>query len=144
MRDLNNHKYDDIINLPHHVSKKHPQMSLEARSAQFAPFAALTGYGDALEEPQRETEDRIELDEEQKKILDRKIQMLREHINQKPSVVVTYFIPDLIKEGGTYITVSGNVLKIDGYKQSIILEDKTEIPIKEIIEIVSELFKDIY
>ena len=144
MRDLNNHKYDDIINLPHHVSKKHPQMSLEARSAQFAPFAALTGYGDAIDETQRETEDRIELDEEQKKILDRKIQMLREHINQKPSVVVTYFIPDLIKEGGTYITVSGNVLKIDGYKQSIILEDKTEIPIKEIIEIVSELFKDIY
>lgn len=143
MRDLNNHKYDDIINLPHHVSKKHPQMSLEARSAQFAPFAALTGYGDALEETQRETEDRIELDEEQKKILDRKIQILREKINQRPSVVVTYFIPDLRKEGGTYITVSGNVLRIDGYKQSIILEDKTDIPINEIIEILGNIFSEL-
>lgn len=137
------HKYDDIINLPHHVSKKHPQMSLEARSAQFAPFAALTGYGDAIDETQRETEDRIELDEEQKSILNRKIQFIKENIDNKPEIIVTYFIPDLTKEGGRYVTITGNIIKIDSFKQSIILEDMTEIPINEIIEILGNIFSEL-
>lgn len=143
MENKTTHKYDDIINLPHHVSKKHPQMSLEARSAQFAPFAALTGYGDAIDETQRETEDRIELDEEQKSILNRKIQFIKENIDNKPEIIVTYFIPDLTKEGGRYVTITGNIIKIDSFKQSIILEDMTEIPINEIIEILGNIFSEL-
>ena len=135
------HRYDDIINLKHHVSKKHPQMSLYARSAQFAPFAALTGYEDAVRETGRETGDRIEIDEELKNILDAKIQILNEQIKKKPEVVFTYFIPDLIKEWGRYVSVTGIVKKIDLYNQNIILEDKNEIPINEIIDISGEIFK---
>lgn len=129
------HRYDDIINLKHHVSKKHPQMSLYARSAQFAPFAALTGYEEAVRETAREIGDRIEIDEELKNILDAKIQILNEQIKKKPEVVFTYFVPDLIKEGGKYVSVTGIVKKIDLYNQNIILEDKNEIPINEIIDI---------
>ena len=93
------HSYDDIINLPHPVSKKHPPMSLYARSAQFAPFAALTGYEDAVRETARETNERIEIDDELKLILDGKIQILFEKIKVKPEVTFTYFIPDLRKDG---------------------------------------------
>ena len=135
-----NHRYDDIINFEHHVSKKHPQMSLYARSAQFAPFAALTGYEDAVKETERETEERIEIDEEMKSILDAKIQILNEQIKRKPEVTFTYFIPDLIKSGGSYVSVTGVVKKIDEYSQNIILEDKTEIPINDIIDISGKIF----
>lgn len=130
-------KYDDIINLPHHISKKHPPMTLEARAAQFAPFAALTGYGDEIRETARLTNRRIELDEEAKSILDNKIKIILEQISQRPTVSITYFIPDLKKDGGKYITTSGIIKKIDEYKQVIVLEDKTEIPTNEIIDIYS-------
>ena len=134
------HKYDDIINLPHHKSKKHPPMSLYARSAQFAPFAALTGYEDAVIETARITSDRIEIDEELKNILDRKIQIISEKLKDKPEITFTYFIQDLTKDGGTYTTVSGIVKKIDNYNQNIILESKLEIPIGDIIDISGEIF----
>ena len=132
-------KYDDIINLPHHVSKKHPRMSLEARSAQFAPFAALTGYDEIIRETARLTNQRIEINEELKAILDEKLQILREQIHTKPNVTITYFVPDLKKDGGRYVTVTGNVIKIDNYKQKIILEKNIQVPIPEIIEIVGGL-----
>lgn len=135
------HSYDDIINMPHHVSTKHPPMSLYARSAQFAPFAALTGYEDAVRETARETRNRIDIDEEIKAILDSKIQLLSEKIKQKPEISFTYFIPDLRKDGGDYVTVNGIIKKIDTYEQKIILLDKTEIPINEIIDISGEIFK---
>ena len=135
------HKYDDIISMEHHKSKKHPPMSLYARSAQFAPFAALTGYEDAVRETAREVGDRIEIDDELKNILDGKIQILIEQIKKKPEVIFTYFVPDLTKEGGAYISVMGIVKKIDTYNQKIILEDKTEIPINEIIDISGEIFR---
>ena len=128
-------KYDDIINLPHHISKKHPQMTLEARAAQFAPFAALTGYGDEIRETARLTNRRIELDEEAKSILDNKIKIILEQISQRPIVSITYFIPKIKKDGGKYITTSGIIKRIDEYKQVIVLEDKTEIPINEMIDI---------
>ena len=134
-------QYDDIINLPHHISKKHPQMSLYARSAQFAPFAALTGYEDAVRETARETCEQIDIDEELKNILDSKIQLLIEQINLKPEVSITYFLHDLKKEGGVYNVVNGIINKIDTYKQCIYLVDKTEIPIKDIIDISSNIFK---
>jgi len=132
----NSGKYDDIINLPHHVSKKHPRMSLEARSAQFAPFAALTGYDEVIRETARLTNQRIEINEELKAILDEKILLIKSQIYTKPNINVTYFVPDSKKDGGEYVSVTGKVLKIDEYKQKIILENKIEIPISEIIEII--------
>lgn len=133
-------KYDDIINLSHHISKKHPKMSMEDRAAQFAPFAALVGYEDAVEETARITTKRIELNEEERNTLDIKLQMLNEQIRIQiyPNVVIMYFVPDLKKDGGKYIKISGTVKKIDEYKQLIILDDKTEIPISEIISVNGE------
>ena len=130
-----NHEYDDIIELEYHKSTKHPPMSLYARSAQFSSFAALTGYEEAVKETARETGKRMEIDDELKNILDRKIQILYEQIKRKPEVCFTYFVPDLNKDGGKYINITGIVKKIDIYNQIIILEDKTEIPINEIIDI---------
>ena len=127
--------YEDIINLPHHTSKKHPRMSLEARSAQFAPFAALTGYDEVLIETARLTNERIEIDETIKVIIDSKLQIIKEHIKEMPLITFMYFVPDLKKDGGKYVTVTGNVKKIDEYRNVLILENKTEIPIKEIIDI---------
>ena len=136
----NSVKYDDIIKLSHHISKKHPQMSMEERAAQFAPFAALVGYEDAVEETARITTKRIELNEEEKNALDIKLQMLNEQIRIQiyPNVTIMYFVPDLKKDGGKYIKISGMVKKIDEYKQLIILDDKTEISINEIISINGE------
>lgn len=128
-------KYDDIINLPHHVSKKHPQMSIESRSAQFAPFAALTGHSDAIKETARLTDERIEINEELKTIIDKKLQIIQEQISSRPEVSITYFMPDEKKNGGKYVTVVGNVKKIDEYKQVIILTDNTIIPINEMIDV---------
>lgn len=128
-------KYEDIINLPHHVSNKHPKMTLKSRAAQFAPFAALTGYDDEIKETARLTNERIELDDEAKNILNNKIRIILEQISTRPVVTFTYFIPDLQKEGGKYVTAKGIVKKINEYKKMIILEDMTEIPIKEIINI---------
>lgn len=136
------HNYDDIINLQHHVSAKHPKMSLYARSAQFAPFAALTGYEEAIKETARETDQRIELDEEAKVMLDSKLQILVENIKNKPEVSFTYFIPDLKKDGGCYVSVVGIVSKVNTYNQCIYLVDNTEIPINEIIEISGSIFKN--
>lgn len=133
----NSGKYEDIINLPHHVSKKHPRMLLEARSAQFAPFAALNGYDELIKETARETNQRIEINEELKVILDEKLRLIKEKINSKPNITVTYFVPDIKKDGGEYVTVTGKIIKIDEYKHKIILENKTEIPISEIIEIIN-------
>jgi len=135
----NSDKYEDIINLPHHVSKKHPRMSLEARSAQFAPFAALTGYDEVIKETARLINQRIEINEELKAVLDEKLLLLKEQIHTKPNITVTYFVPDYKKDGGEYVTVTGKVFKIDEYKQKIILENKIEIPISEIVKIIDTL-----
>lgn len=129
-------KYDDIINMPHHVSKKHPQLSMVQRAAQFAPFAALTGYGDAIKETTRLTEDRIELDEAEKLKLNNKLLELKNNISNKPTVTITYFLPDIKKSGGEYITVISNLKNIDENNHILILEDKTKIPISDIIEIL--------
>ncbi|MFG6319323.1 MAG: hypothetical protein K1W33_05650, partial [Clostridia bacterium] len=102
-------KYDDIINLPHYISKKHPQMSIEARAAQFAPFAALTGHSEAIRETARLTDERIEIDEDLKVIIDSKLRMIQKKISLKPTVSITYFVPDEKKKGGEYVTIVGNV-----------------------------------
>ncbi len=134
-------QYDDIINLPHHISKKHPQMSLYARSAQFAPFAALTGYEEAVKETARETNERIDIEDELKSILDGKLQIILEQIKNHPEISITYFIADSKKNGGEYVTVIGLVKKVDLYNQYIYLIDNTEIPINEIIDISGDIFK---
>lgn len=129
-------KYNDIINLPHHVSEKHVRMTIEERSAQFAPFSALTGYDDVIKETARETNSRIEINEEQKTILNKKIAFnKKKKIHNKPKIAVTYFIPDVKKDGGKYIEVTENVVKIDEYDRKIILENGEEVQIEEIIEI---------
>lgn len=134
-----NGEYDDIINLPHHVSTKHPRMSLEARAAQFAPFAALTGYDDQVKETARLTNERKELADGLKMILNEKILKIKEKLYIMPEVTITYFVPDLRKKGGKYVTVTGKVKKIDEFKQTIIFDNKVEIPIHEIIEIIDIL-----
>ena len=133
--------YADILLLPHHKAKNRKEMSLKDRAAQFAPFAALTGYEEAVTETAREVGERIDIDDELRNILDSKIQMLSEQIKKKHEIVFTYFVPDLTKDGGKYINITGIIKKIDTIKQLIILEDKTEIPINEIIDISGEVFK---
>lgn len=127
--------YDDIINLPHHVSTVHPQMPIAERAAQFSPFAALTGYEDAVRETGRLTDERIELNEDAREILDENLRMIQERIDEYPVVEVTYFQPDGRKEGGSYLTVTGKIKKIDEYKRAVIMQDGVEISIEEIMNI---------
>jgi hypothetical protein len=128
-------KYDDIINLPHHVSTKHPRMSLEQRSAQFAPYAALTGHAEAINETARLTDERIEINEEVKAIINSKLQKIKEKIYLKPKVTITYFVPDKRKNGGEYVTIIDNIKKIDEYNREIIMNDNKKISINDIIDI---------
>ena len=131
--------YSDIINLKRPPSK-HPKLSIESRAAQFAPFAALTGYNNAIKEKARLTEKKINLTEEQKQIINNKIIYLENHIKEKTEVKITYFIKDELKEGGKYIKENGIIKKIDHTKQTIKYENNKIIPIKNIIEIESILF----
>lgn len=134
--------YDDIINL-NRPKSKYPQMSLYQRSAQFAPFAALTGYEGQVKETARLTDKRIELDEEIKVKLDMKIQVINEFLSSNPEVEITYFIPDSKKDGGRYETIKNCVKKIDNYNEKIVMQSGLKIEIKEIIEITGEIFKNI-
>lgn len=124
--------YDDIINLPHHQSQNHPHMSLHDRAAQFAPFAALTGYNDAVKEARRLTDSKPELDENQLEELDQKLAELMTRIVERPEVAVTYFEPDEKKEGGAYIACVGKLKKIEGYKRQLVFETGKEIAIKKL------------
>ncbi len=132
-------KYNDIINLSHYEPKKHKRMSMYARAAQFAPFAALTGYDDSVKETARLTNKRIEIDEEVKALLDWKLQEIQENICNRPVVTITYFIPDAKKNGGKYVITTGSVKKIDKFKQVIILDKNKEIPIGEVIELIVDV-----
>ena len=127
-------KYKDIINLPHHISKNHPQMSLEARAAQFTPFAALTGYSEKINETARITSKKINLSEQEKEIIDRRLHLINKKLPEKPEVIVTYFIKDKNKEGGSYITKTGIVTKIDLYSKCIYLS-KLKIHFDDILDI---------
>ena len=136
-------KYADIICLPHHTSPTRPRMSVSARAAQFAPFAALTGYGAAVDETARLTDDMIVLDENAKAMLDGKLQIIAEHIGDHPEVTITYFEPDKKKSGGAYCSVTGQVKEIDEFARIVKLEDGTKIPIQQIYGIESELFTEL-
>lgn len=134
-------KYKNIINLPHHISNKHPQMSLYERSAQFAPFSALTGYEDLIKEEGRITDERIEINEEKKAMLDLKLHIIIEKILEEPLVAITYFIKDEKKNGGKYVTLEDKITKIDTQKHFLITIAGVKILIDDIIEMQSDIFK---
>ena len=127
------HRYDDIIDLPHHVSEKHPQMPMADRAAQFSPFAALTGYDAAIVETARLTDQKRELTEEQKQEISKGLRALQECIKSDPVVTVTFFQPDERKAGGTYRTVTGRAKKVDEYLGMLLLTDGTAIPFDSIL-----------
>ena len=130
-------QYEDMIHLPHHVSSRHPQMSMTDRAAQFSPFAALTGYGDAVREKARLTEQKPDLSEEERAELDYKLQIAcgPDSEGERPEVRITYFVPDRKKAGGSYREASGRIRRIDACRQELIMEDGTEIEISCVIEI---------
>ena len=133
--------YDDIINTPRWNPKKHPRMPMESRNAQFAPFAALTGYEDAVKETARLTDRRIEIDDGLKQVLNNKLQYVLENSNINPIVEITYFLPDDIKKGGRYIEKIGQIKKVDNIEGFIIFKDKEKIRIDDVINITGEIFK---
>ena len=130
-----NNRYDEIMNLPHHVSTTRPQMPMSDRAAQFAPFAALTGYDSAIKETGRLTDERIELDEEALTALDRKYQLLIEALDDAPEVTIIYFQPDERKAGGQYVSATGTVKKVDTFGRRILLQDGTRIPLDSVYDL---------
>ena len=128
-------KYDDIIHLPHPTSERHPRMSRQDRAAQFSPFAALTGLGAALQESARLTERRLIPDEYEQAELDKKLQYLRENRSRQPAVVITHFVPDDRKEGGSYRRTEGRVRKLLEFEKQLVLTDGTTLAIEDILEL---------
>lgn len=127
--------YKDIINRPHPVSTHHRAMSMEERAAQFSPFAALTGYEAAIHETARLTDERIELDDDEKELLNEQLQLLAAHIQERPDVKVIFFEPDQTKSGGARKCMTGKLTKIDRYQQKLIFEDKSILPIEQLLHI---------
>ena len=125
-------EYDDIINLPHHQSTKHKQMSNYQRAAQFAPFAALTGYDAAIDETARLTDKKLELSDEQESYLNEQIQLLIERISEKPQSQITYFVHDERKSGGENVTITGNVRRVDDYNREIVFADGLTVKIDDV------------
>ena len=124
--------YEDIIHLPHHQSRKHPPMPLLNRAAQFAPFAALTGYDAAVTETRRATEARIELDEDERYTLSMQLRQIAALRDMHPEVRITCFQPDERKAGGTYVTVTGRVQRMEAYERRIRLESGQSIPFDDV------------
>lgn len=133
-------KYDSIINKPRHVSLLHPRMSLLDRAAQFAPFAALTGYDAKIKEEARVVDNKKELSEEKLIDLDFKTNFLLEHIKEEPLIEVIYFLPDEKKKGGKYIKKKGKLKRFDAYKKVFIFNDDTTISLNDISSIESDIF----
>lgn len=134
--------YDDILHLPHPTSAKHPRMPLADRAAQFSAFRALSGQEDAIGETERLTDRRIELSEEMKAELDLKQQLLASSAEAQPEISVTWFLPDVKKDGGSYITTTDRLKKVDDYERTIVLIDGTRIPLDDVLDIQSELFQN--
>ena len=135
-------KYDDMIDMEHHVSLTHMPMSAENRAAQFAAFAALSGYEDAVRETGRYTVQKSEIDEDMKEIINNRLLIINDCIDKHYTISVTYFIPDKLKSGGKYNTAESYIKKIDIEGLYIIIADDTKIDINEITDISGEIFKD--
>lgn len=136
-------RYEDIINLQYRGTATHPRMPRIARAAQFAPFAALTGYEEAVKETARLTQERVELDESRKAALNEKLKLIVDQRDERPEVTITYFVPDERKTGGAYVNITGQIRSVDQYKHIVVMEDRTGISIEQIYEIESELFNRI-
>lgn len=134
--------YDDIIHLPHHTSDRHPRMSLYSRAAQFSPFAALSGHDDAIRETARLTNRKIELAEDERRRLDCAMQILSHILHEHPEVVVTHYVPDYSKEGGAYLTTTGNLKKIDPIDHTLYFTDGTTIAPEDVLALDSPHFKN--
>lgn len=128
-------KYDDILNMPHHVSSTRPHISMHDRAAQFSPFSALTGYDDTVRETARLTDEKQELTADRITDLNQKIAFLKEHTEERPQITVEYFIPDEKKSGGKYVTLSGKFRRIDEYNHNMVFVSGEEIPLNDIFEI---------
>lgn len=128
----NKNDYNDIISLPHHVSEFRAHMPVSDRAAQFSPFAALTGFEDAITETGRLTDERIELDIDEREALDEKLRGIQERIKEQPAVEIIYFQPDYRKAGGAYLTAAGRIKRIDLHERAVIMQDGTKIPVREI------------
>ena len=125
--------YGDIIDLPHYEPKHHPRMALYKRAAQFAPFAALTGYDAKVEEAARYVDRRVELTDEDTERINRTLQALKKQ--QGPEIRIRYFQKDEFKEGGAYLEVAGKVKKIDEYRRCLTLEEGMKIMFADISSI---------
>ena len=136
------HNYDDIINMPRHISSKHPQMKIIDRAAQFAPFAALTGHKESIDEASRITDSKKELDENQKEILNNKLNYILLNLDKLFEIKITYFQVDLKKSGGKYITILANIKKIDEYNKVLVLNNGMKIMIESIKNMCYNKFRD--
>lgn len=134
--------YDDIINLPHHVSERHPPMPIKDRAAQFSPFAALTGYESEVKEAARLTDKKIELSEEQRAILDERLCLLEDILPDRPEVAFTYFLPDIRKDGGAYTTITGKLKKLNRVERTVMLTSGVSIPVDNLLEVDSTIWTD--
>lgn len=132
---MDEHRYDDIINLPHHVSLTHPRMAHADRAAQFSPFAALTGYSDAIREVERLTEERAPLGEEETARLNDGLRRLAACGSSRPEIGLTVFVPDERKAGGSYRSLRGRVRRLDETGRMLYLEDGMELPLDAITEL---------
>lgn len=135
------HNYDDIIDMPHYTSPSHKRMDVIDRAAQFSPFAALTGYDAAVEEAARLTDEKRELSEDVKAIIDAKIQMIADCLDDAPEVSITYFVPDEKKAGGAYANIVGVVKAVDAYEHCIVMTDQRKLYITRIRDINSRFFQ---
>ena len=128
-------RYDDIINLPHHISPTRKQMSMHDRAAQFAPFAALVGYDDAVAETARLTVVRPELDEQEQWAINERLAYIADHIHEQPEVRIKYFVPDEHKSGGAIVEVSGKTYRISNTDATIVMTDGCKIRLSDIIDL---------
>ena len=127
--------YDDILHLPHHVSRKHPPMSIINRAAQFSPFAALTGYDSAIHESARKTDRLIALGEDEMAEINEKLRLLKDVEAEHPAATFVYFVPDERKEGGKYVSLTAQVKRIDEFNRVVWLTDGQSISIDDLLAV---------
>lgn len=136
------HRYDDMLDMPHHQSGTRKHMSMEQRAAQFSPFAALTGYDEAIQESSRMTMPEIELSEEEQEVLNHRLSLLSMHVKENPEVTVTWFQEDPYKEGGSYRQKTVQVRNVDTIAGCLVLSDRSTIAFSDILGLESELFEE--
>ena len=134
-------KYDDIIHLPHHVSRIRKPMPMINRAAQFAPFAALTGHDEAITETARQTTPKRILSSDEQEIMSKRLAYAIDHISERPNLTFTYYIPDTLKDGGRYVTITGVIRKYDALEKTVVLETNEILLIDNILSISREMIE---